>query len=107
MATYRPTHTEAPASWTARYVTEDGHSFMLTLRGDSGADLLPKTQAALAWLQDRGGRPEGAPAAATNGTAPGPEWCAIHGVAMRPHEKDGQAWYSHKAPDSTWCRCQA
>ena len=31
-------------------------------------------------------------------------WCRIHDCAMQAREKDGHTWYSHKAPDDTWCR---
>ncbi len=31
-------------------------------------------------------------------------YCAIHGVDLARHEKDGKVWYSHRAPDQSWCR---
>lgn len=33
-----------------------------------------------------------------------PGYCKVHRVAMKRHEKDSQVWYSHKAPDGSWCR---
>ena len=46
--------TEAPASWNTKYVTPDGFVCQLTLRGESGKDLLEKANAALTWLKDNG-----------------------------------------------------
>ena len=34
-------------------------------------------------------------------------WCRIHDCAMQAREKDGHTWYSHKAPDDSWCRGDA
>ncbi len=32
-------------------------------------------------------------------------WCTTHGVAYtRKNGKDGSSWWSHKAPDGSWCR---
>ena len=111
-----PTHTEAPASWNCKYISAEGFDCMLTLRGESGGDLLPKTQAAIAWLQEHGAQPtrlpsgtiangNGQPAAAPTlpDGSPDPAWCSIHGIAMTRREKDGQVWYSHKDGDG-WCR---
>jgi hypothetical protein len=41
-----------------------------------------------------------------NAAAPPPDvpMCPIHHVPMRRHTKGDQAWYSHKAPDGSWCR---
>ena len=70
----------------------------------------PAVQAALARAKQNGYPPAGArpqpqPQAPTlaNG-AEDPGYCKIHGCAMKRHEKDSQVWYSHKAPDGTWCR---
>ena len=60
------TFTEAPASWNARYFL-NGFECMLTLRGDNGAELLPRTIAALDWLKEHG-----AVAQRQNGNAPAP-----------------------------------
>ncbi len=30
--------------------------------------------------------------------------CSIHHVPMSLRHKDGDAWYSHRLPDGTWCR---
>ena len=38
------------------------------------------------------------------GGAEDPGYCKVHRVAMKRHEKDSQVWYSHKAPDGSWCR---
>ncbi len=32
-------------------------------------------------------------------------WCATHGVPYtQKNSKDGSSWWSHKAPDGSWCR---
>lgn len=73
----------------------------------------PAVQAALARAKQNGYPPAGerpqpqpqqpqAPKLANGAEDPG--WCPIHGCAMKRHEKDSQVWYSHKAPDGTWCR---
>ncbi len=108
------TWTEAPASVTVR-VQLDGYDTMLTLRGESGADVLPKLQAALEWMAAHGAEPT---TTTTNGNghnggagAP-PEICPVHSVAMQRREKNGDVWYSHKAvnPETGseyWCRGKA
>lgn len=114
-------HAEAPASWNVKYIL-NGYDCMLTVRGESGAELLPKTLKALEWLTANGAEPTRVSAAtfAANGAGNGaaskpaeppkladgavdPTWCAIHGVAMKRHEKDNQVWYSHKVGDS-YCK---
>ena len=29
--------------------------------------------------------------------------CEAHGKPFQRHEKSGKVWYSHKAPDGSWC----
>jgi len=44
--------------------------------------------------------PEPEPAATTR-----EHWCATHGEAYtQKNGKDGSSWWSHKAPDGSWCR---
>ena len=38
--------TEAAASWNAKYLTPDGFECQITLRGDSGQEVLEKSQRA-------------------------------------------------------------
>lgn len=71
----------------------------------------PAVQAALAKAKANGyppafsqPQPQQPQAPTLAGGVPDPAWCPIHAVAMKRHEKDGNAWYSHKAPDGTWCR---
>jgi hypothetical protein len=60
---------EAPASWKVRYTTPDGFSCQLTLRGENGAELLPKTAVAIEWLQKNGCTPNGAKPIVAKGNA--------------------------------------
>ena len=97
------TWTEAPASANIKFRL-NGFDTMLTLRADSGADLLPKLEAAMDWLAKKGATPTG------NGNGqPEAKVCPVHHVKMRRREKNGQSWWSHRAtdPDTSeeyWCR---
>jgi len=106
------TWTEAPASVNIKFQFE-GYDTMLTLRGDSGADVLPKLRDAIGWLDDHGADPTQKAAGGNDsgGSKPEPNVCPIHHVAMRRREKNGDVWYSHKAIDPEtgaeyWCRGQ-
>ena len=111
---------EAPASWNTRYLTPEGFECQLTLRGESGLDLLEKVQGAIAFLLKSGCTPiahsfskpafaapsnngHNGSAEPSNGEAHDERaWCPIHNVTMKRWEKDGRVWYSHKAGDQ-WC----
>jgi len=118
-----PTAMEAPASWNTRYTTPQGFVCQLTLRADSGIELLEKAQAAITHLLQTGctpcdsmvfrpsnnGHDSEAPHNGNghldNGNGDN-HTCPIHGVAMRRWEKDGRVWYSHKNGDG-WCSGKA
>lgn len=100
---------EAPASWNTRYVTPDGFICQLTLRGDTGKDLLEKANAALNWLKDNQFLPcennsfHNRQSISTNSNNPSsPNLCPIHQCEMKRWEKDGRIWFSHRAGNS-WC----
>lgn len=97
-------HTEAPASVTIK-VRLRGHDVMLTLRGSSGADVLPKTLAAIDWLEAHGAEPAArrqGPPAPVDPNAP---LCPTHGAPMR----QGRAgWYCPRKDDAgVYCRQKA
>ena len=118
---------EAPASWNTRYLSPEGFVCQITLRADSGRELLEKTQVAITHLIEIGCTPCEAltfrpksngnghkPQAAVNGasastnTSPSNEdgnahLCPVHGVEMRRWEKNDRIWFSHKADDGSWC----
>jgi hypothetical protein len=112
--------TEAPASWNSKYITPDGFVCQLTLRGESGKDLLEKANAALTWLKENGFLPcenngfrprnnggsshvqSSSTAPAANGNGNDSHICPVHHIEMRKWEKDGKVWYSHKDGDG-WC----
>lgn len=48
---------EAPASWNTRYTTPQGFVCQLTLRADSGIEMLEKAQAAITHLRKTGRTP--------------------------------------------------
>ena len=110
--------TEAPASWNTRYITLDGFECQLTLRADTGQDVLEKAQGAISFLLKSGCTPSfngnfrhaanPEPAQHTpnpngnNGNGHDRGWCPIHDCEMRRWEKDGRVWFSHKVGDD-WC----
>lgn len=118
--------TESPVSWNTRYVTPEGFECQLTLRGESGQEVLEKANAAITYLLSNGCTPsmrsfsnQSKPASngassksqeydttdtPTNGNNGHHEinWCPIHQVQMKRWEKNGRTWYSHKAGDE-WC----
>lgn len=90
---------EAPASWNTRYIIPSGYSCQITLRGDTGRDLLEKADLALSFLIDHEYLPEVGYRKNGNGDT---QTCPIHHCDMKKHEKDGKIWFSHKANDG-WC----
>ena len=99
--------TESPASWNTLYLTQDGFRCQLTLRGETGQEVLDKAQSALAHLAEKGCQPQGynghSSRNGSNGNGAGSRLCPIHQTAMRRWEKDGKVWYSHKV-DGQWCK---
>jgi hypothetical protein len=110
---------EAPASWNTRYVTPDGFECQLTIRGEKGAEVLEKANAAIAYLLKHDCQPYSysrnayrtnkASTKPTNGDNPGSNgnkdkgFCPIHECEMKRWERDGRVWYSHKV-DGEWCK---
>lgn len=99
--------TESPASWNTLYLTPEGYRCQLTLRGETGQEVLEKAQGALNFLAQQGCQPQGYPNRSSrngsNGHKPDTQVCPIHQVEMRRREKDGRVWYSHKV-DGQWCK---
>ena len=103
------TFNEAPASWNVKYITEEGFPCMLTLRGDSGKDLLEKAGTAVTYLKvhnflpDPGYRKNGNGNGGNNGNGNGDnKICPVHGCEMKRREKDGSVFHSHKT-ENGWC----
>lgn len=99
---------EAPASWNTRYITPDGFTCQITIRGENGKDLLEKAGIALSYLVDHGYTPEqnNRKDHHSNNNSKGQgegKFCAIHQCEMKRFEKDGRSWFSHKTDDG-WCR---
>lgn len=111
---------EAPASWNTKYISPEGFECQLTLRAESGSELLEKVNSAIAYLlgndcvpyvYSRGGyqgksgngKPKQAASENTtgNGKSNNPSWCPIHECGMKKWEKDGRVWYNHKV-NSDW-----
>lgn len=114
-------YAEAPASWNTRYITPAGFVCQITLRGESGKDLLEKTSVALNWLLENNFLPcentykpkfNGKKSDSNNSKSniqsgdpsdPAASTCPIHNCEMRRFEKNGRAWFSHKTDDGSWC----
>jgi len=111
-----PRFSESPVSWNTKYITVDGFECQLTLRGESGQEVLDRANGAMAYLLKNGCKPcacgksysrqpkTGDGTHSHNGTNgnEGSHTCPIHNVEMRRFEKDGRTWYSHKT-DNGWC----
>lgn len=109
---------EAPASWNTRYVSPEGFECQLTLRAESGSELLEKVNSAITYLlnndcvpytYNRGGYRVPSNNKSANGNksnqeqSDDPAWCSIHQCQMKRWEKDNRVWYSHKVDDD-WCK---
>jgi hypothetical protein len=70
---------------------------MYTMRDVDDETLFPRVRRMLLKLQEK-----------VNGSANGhPQdvpMCPLHSVPMKRYTKGAQGWYSHKAPDESWCR---
>ena len=104
--------TEAPASWNTRYVHPSGFECQITLRGETGTELLEKVQNAIEYLLQhdcqpytyaRNGHVQAKDFSNGNGKDEDASWCPIHECHMRKWEKDGRIWYSHKV-NGEWCK---
>jgi hypothetical protein len=93
---------EARASWNTRYVTPEGFICQITLRSDSGKDLLERADVAMSFLLNHGYVPCDNNNNHHRGN--GSKWCPIHQCEMKRREKDGKYWYSHKLDEGGWCR---
>lgn len=118
--TQTPTYTEAPASFCVKLQSPSGFDCMLTLRGVSGAELLPRAEAALAWATDHGYTPTtnghncgggtGTPKAdapadvLTDDAGKRYRVCEAHQARMYEKAGKGGTWYSHQLADGTWCK---
>lgn len=115
---------EAPASWNTRYIDPNGFECQITLRGETGSELLEKAASAIAYLlkigcipyvyrtpqrpadtkpEVKNGNDQGNGSNGNNGTNGNPAWFPIHQCEMKRWDKDGRVWYSHKV-DGEWCR---
>ena len=109
---------EAPASWNTKYVDPNGFECQITLRGESGSELLEKVTNAINYLLENGCTPytyyrNGSQKPATKADESKkvdikPDgmdnlaWCPIHQCEMKRWDKNGRVWYSHNA-DGKWC----
>ena len=110
-----PVTTTEPPRATARFLSPNGVSWLVTVPAPTVAELLDRVALvedkllARQWkpAEDRpafgGQRPSnGQPAQAQDEAAP---VCAIHGKPMQRRSKDGRSWWScnERLDDGTWC----
>ena len=100
---------ESPVSWNTRYLTPEGFECQLTLRGESGQEVLEKANTAMAYLLSNGCSPVTSHHSSNGNHTTTPSnggdhgsWCPIHNVEMKRWEKNGRIWFSHKDGDG-WC----
>jgi hypothetical protein len=115
---------EAPASWNVKYKTAAGYDAMLTLRGETGKELLDKAEAVLTWLQQHecsplpswnskannghhNGNNNGNGKAEVTSEPKAEDVCPVHNATMRKYTKGDQCWFSHKLADGSWCNGKA
>ena len=92
--------TEAPASWNTRYISPEGFECQLTLRGETGQELLEKASGAIARLQKMGCKPyryskgtyqqqnsQSQKTDGSNGNGNDQSWCPIHNCSMKRWDK--------------------
>ena len=122
--------TEAPASWNTRYTSPEGFICQITIRADSGKELLVKAQGAINHLLDIGctpcdnltfrprsnGNGSDGKSKSDNGSngngnhaetnaegTSSTKVCPVHNVEMKRWEKNGKVWFSHKQEGGSWC----
>jgi hypothetical protein len=109
---------EAPASWNTRYVDPNGFECQITLRGETGSELLEKAALAINYLLQNGCTPytyyrngsrqfdskpdESKKEYVTGNGKDNLAWCPIHQCELKRWDKNGRVWYSHKV-DGEWC----
>jgi hypothetical protein len=93
---------EAPASCCLKFLL-GGVECMYTMRDTDDEKLFARVRRLLPKvLQKVSSNGQKGSSGESNGADP--SRCAIHNASMKRHTKGDQVWYSHKAPDGSWCR---
>lgn len=112
-------YSEALASWTTRYLDTSGFECQLSLEAETGADVLKKAEAAIAYLSESKCIPLPLIPRKSNGQGKEPNTgstkeiqkvgpsgnpiCPIHGIEMKRWTKGDRTWYSHRW-EGGWCK---
>ena len=73
---------------------------MYTMRDTDDTTLFARVRRILPKLLEKGDKGNSPPESEQQET----QRCPIHNVLMKRYAKGDQVWYSHKAPDGSWCR---
>jgi len=94
---------EAPASVNCHIMLED-RQVQITLRGTDETVLLARLATLL--KQYPVAQPPTQPPTQDTGSPVLDEnpYCHLHKTALKKFTKDGRTWFSHKAPNGSWCR---
>jgi hypothetical protein len=95
---------EAPVSITLK-ATLHGHEVLVTLRGTSEQEVLARLTTILRQypiVPSGNAKHPRAPSGEPSRKGQ-PDWCQIHGAAMKETTKDGRSWWSHRT-DEGWCK---
>jgi hypothetical protein len=93
---------EAPASCCLKFFL-GGVECMYTMRDTDDEKLFARVRRILPRVQEKVGS-NGQKAGNSESSGDDPSRCTIHNVPMKRYTKGDQVWYSHKAPDGSWCR---
>jgi hypothetical protein len=95
---------QAPSSCTLKWQV-GGIELMLTLRDSTDEALFQRIKRVLPRIEAKmDAQRQAQEQAQRHGQPPSDDWCPMHQVPMRRYTKDGRSWYSHKAPDGSWCQ---
>jgi hypothetical protein len=93
---------EAPASCCLKFLL-GGVECMYTMRDIDDDNLYARVRRILPKVMQKVGS-NGQKIGGGESNSDDPSHCAIHNATMKRHTKGDQVWYSHKAPDGSWCR---
>ena len=112
-------YSEALATWGTRYVDPSGFECLLSIQAETGAQVIKKAEAAIAYLtelkclplhpgnnngnwQEKASKPDAIVEVKQDDNT-GKTICPIHNIEMTRWSKNGRTWYAHRWQDG-WCQ---